>query len=91
VGAHAVDGREDLTFLKGHGQFAVADGPLDLEVDQTIERDRGRYLALDERIDVADVAHHDGNEAQRVARIAPCESGWDADLLAVANAWLAVF
>jgi hypothetical protein len=53
---------------------------------QAIEGDRGRYLTLHEGIDFTDVAHHDRDEAQRSAGVAPGESRRHADLATVADA-----
>ena len=57
----------------------VSGGPLDLKVDQTVERNRCGDLALDVGIDFADIASHHGNKPQGTTGIAPGQATWDAD------------
>jgi len=46
-------------------------GTLDLEMHEAIERNRGRRLALHERIEVADIARDNRGEPQGAGGIAP--------------------
>ena len=87
VRAHAIDSRQHLTLLKGHGELSVAHGPLNLEMNQAIERNQGWDLALDEGIDFTDVPHHDRHEPKGATGIAPCEPCGNTDLLAIADPW----
>ena len=88
---YAIDRGQHLTLLKGHGEFSVPHGPLDLEVNQTIEGNEGWNLALDEGIDFTDVPHHHRHEPESASGIAPREPCRNADLLAIANSWLSNF
>ena len=86
IWAYAIHGGEHLALLEHCGQLGgVAAAPLDLEVHKPIERDRRRNLALDKRIDVADVTRHNRNEAERAAGVAPRQSSGHSELSAIAN------
>jgi hypothetical protein len=86
VWADAIHGGEHLALLEHCGQLGgVAAASLDLEVHKPIERDRRRNLALDKRIDVADVTRHNRYEAERAAGVAPRQSSGHSDLAAVAD------
>jgi hypothetical protein len=86
IWAYAIHGGEHLALLEHCGQLGgVAAAPLDLEVHKSIERDRRRNLALDKRIDVADVARHNRHEAERATGVAPRQSSGHSKLAAVAD------
>ena len=86
IWAYAIHGGEHLALLEHCGQLGgVAAAPLDLEVHKPIERNRGRNLALDKRIDVADVARDNRNEAERATGVAPRQSSGHSELAAVAD------
>ena len=90
IWAHAIHGGEHLALPEHCGQFrAVAAASLDLEVHKPIERDRRWDLALDKRVDVADVTRHNRNEPERAAGVAPRQSSGHSELAAVANSVLA--
>lgn len=83
---HPVDSRQHLPVLEHRRQARrVTPGPLDLEVHQSIERNRRRYLALDERIDLADVPRHDRYEPERAVGIAPGQTAGDPELTTLAD------
>src|SRR4029078_12261057 len=67
---------------------ALTSRALDLKVDQAIQRDRGRHLAFDECVDVADVRHDARDESERAAAVSPRETRGNADLAAIADARL---
>ena len=54
---------------------ALAGRPFELEVNEAVEGNRGRDLALHEHIHVADVAGHDRSESKGPARVAPRAAG----------------
>ena len=86
IRAYAIHGGEHLALLEHCGQLGgVAAASFDLEVHKPIERDRRRNLALNKRVDVADVARHNRNEAERAAGIAPRQSSGHSELAAVAD------
>jgi hypothetical protein len=86
IWAYAIHGGKHLALLEHCRQLdGVAAASLDLEVHKPIERDRRRNLALDKRIDVADVTRHNRNEAERAAGVAPRQSPGHSELAAVAD------
>jgi hypothetical protein len=86
IWAYPIHGGEHLALLEHCGQLGtLASASLDLEVHEPIERDRRRNLALDKRVDVADVTRHNRNEPERAAGIAPRQSPGHAELAAVAD------
>jgi hypothetical protein len=86
IWAYAIHGGEHLALPEHCRQLrAVASASLDLEVHKPIQRDRGRNLALDERVDVADVTRHNGDEAECAAGVAPRESSGHSELSAIAD------
>jgi hypothetical protein len=88
--AYTIHGGKHLALPEHCRQLgALASASFDLEVHEPIERDRRRNLALDKRIDVADVTRHDRNEPERAAGVAPGQSSLHPELAAVADPTLA--
>jgi hypothetical protein len=86
IWAYAIHGGKHLALLEHCGQLAaVASASLDLEVHEPIERNRRRNLALDKRIDVADVTRYNRNEPERAAGVAPSQSSGYSERAAVAD------
>jgi hypothetical protein len=86
IWADPIHGGEHLALLEHCRQLgAVPSASLDLEVHEPIERDRRRNLALDKRVDVADVTRHNRNEPERAAGVAPRQSSGHSEVAAVAN------
>src|SRR4029079_10195643 len=84
---HAIHGGKHFPLLQHRREIRrSARGPLDLKMDQTVERDRCRHLALDKRVELADVAGYYRRQPKRPAGIPPRQAAGNMYLTAMADA-----
>jgi hypothetical protein len=88
---HAINRRQHATLLHRRWNTAVPDLSLQLELNETIERNRHRRMALDVDALFADIACDHGGKSSRPSLVLPGQAGRKSDGLAVVVALIVVW